>query len=350
MTDTPNEDPGAAIHQAKARVIEDYGPWTNDSIHLGGGVYTHEPWLDTRLRRVVQVVSDVLGGAIGGSRVLDLAFLEGQLGIEFALQGAEVTGIEGREANLAKARFARDVLKLDNYKPMLGDVRDLGTLGLEPFDVVLCAGILYHLEAGAAARLVHDVAAACRRVAVIDTHFSLQDVERFEWEGESYWGRTVQEHRPDAAPEEVDASLWYSLDNRTAFYFTRDSLANLLRRAGFTSVFDCLVPYEYYFGDGGEVVEQFNRNVLVAIKGDPVGVISSPVTAATPELPRPERSAFQPRHAVFERAGRKLDRLFTQLIPTTGPFTHRPPRSWRQRPSWKGSAGDGANGDGRKKD
>ena len=40
-------------------------------------------------------------------RILDLACLEGQYAIEFAMQGAEVVGIEGREANIQKAIFAK---------------------------------------------------------------------------------------------------------------------------------------------------------------------------------------------------------------------------------------------------
>lgn len=338
------------IRQAMARVVEKCGPWTADSIHLGSQVHTLEPWLDTRLRRVVQIVHDLLGGSVDGRRILDLAFLEGQLGIELALHGAEVTGIEGREANLAKALFARHVLGLRHYEPILGDVRDLARKSFEPFDVVLCAGILYHLEAADAAGLLRDVAGVCRRVAIIDTHYSLEERDRFEWNGETYWGTLVEEHRADANAEEIEASLWYSLDNRHAFYFTRDSLANLLRHVGFTSVFECLVPYEYYTGDdpatAEAMIERPNRSVFVALKGDPVRIISSPITDATPERRRPERSAFRPSHAVFERAGRKLDRLLTRVTGQSGTFTQLTPRSWRNRPIWRGKTGGGKESEG----
>jgi 2-polyprenyl-3-methyl-5-hydroxy-6-metoxy-1,4-benzoquinol methylase len=46
--------------------------------------------------------------------VLDLACLEGQLGIEFARHGSAVLAIDGREANLGKAKFAGETLRLDN--------------------------------------------------------------------------------------------------------------------------------------------------------------------------------------------------------------------------------------------
>ena len=45
-------------------------------------------------------------------RVLDLACLEAQFGIEFALHGSNVVGVEGREVNLAKAQFAKDIPQL----------------------------------------------------------------------------------------------------------------------------------------------------------------------------------------------------------------------------------------------
>src|SRR5207237_6924907 len=116
--------------------------------HLGDGIYTlsAEPTGDeVKLRRVTQIVSDVLGGRFEGARILDLACLEGMYALELASRGAEVVAIEGREANLEKARFAARALGLDvDFR--LGDVRDLGRDEHGEFDVVLCLGILYHLD------------------------------------------------------------------------------------------------------------------------------------------------------------------------------------------------------------
>ena len=56
--------------------------------------------------------------------MLDLASLEGMYALELARRGAEVIAIEGREANIEKARFAARALAID-VDFQLGDVRDL---------------------------------------------------------------------------------------------------------------------------------------------------------------------------------------------------------------------------------
>src|SRR5919199_94278 len=105
-------DVGAGYEDMVAR----YGPWTAHNVDLGNGLYTISPSPagdEVKLRRVVQLVSDLLEGQIAGARVLDLACLEGMYALELARRGARVTAIEGREQNLAKAQFAATALGLE---------------------------------------------------------------------------------------------------------------------------------------------------------------------------------------------------------------------------------------------
>ena len=98
----------SSLAEQKQAIIDQYGEWTNHNMHLADGLYTissdatpSEP----KLRRMTQIAMDHFGGSVEGLRVLDLACLEGMYGLELARQGAQVVGIEGREANLAKARL-----------------------------------------------------------------------------------------------------------------------------------------------------------------------------------------------------------------------------------------------------
>jgi 2-polyprenyl-3-methyl-5-hydroxy-6-metoxy-1,4-benzoquinol methylase len=55
---------------------------------------------------------------------------------------ATVVGIEGREANIMKAEFARKALGLSNLRFVQSDVRKLSISNIGAFDVVLCWGLL----------------------------------------------------------------------------------------------------------------------------------------------------------------------------------------------------------------
>src|SRR5438132_8218599 len=135
------------VIKKKKEIIDRFGAWTAGCIHLADEVYTFDdPFWDSRLRRFLQIAADLTREPLNTLRVLDLACLEGQYGIEIALHGADVLAIEGREANLAKVRFAKDILSLDNLKVLLDDVRHLDVHRHGHFDIVLCLGILYHLD------------------------------------------------------------------------------------------------------------------------------------------------------------------------------------------------------------
>jgi len=300
-SDTLNRDEIAAV---KKDAVERLGAWTAHNIHLGSGVYTMDaPQNDSRIRRVLQVAADITGKPLDKLRVLDLACLEGQFGIEFAQHGAEVVAIEGREANLAKARVVKDHLSLRNLELVLDDVLNLSPEKYKHFDVVLCLGILYHLDAPDVMEFVQRISAVCTRVVIIDTHFSLQDKESFTWNGHVYWGQRKSEHHSSASKDEKTGKLWQSLDNTKVFHFTRASLCNLLRHVGFTSVYECLNPYEHHnpHWPGPSVDDRHttwkNRTTFVAIKGQKQTVLSTPITDATPEIDRPERPEYFEGHS-----------------------------------------------------
>src|SRR5262249_350381 len=122
-------------------------------------------------------------------RVLDLACLEGLHSVEFALNGAKVVGVEGREANLAKARFTKDALSLGNLELVHDDVRNLSRERYGEFDVVLCLGILYHLDTPDVMKLAKNLAEVCTRVAIIDTHlrYGGRGLLRLERQSVSGW-------------------------------------------------------------------------------------------------------------------------------------------------------------------
>jgi len=271
-----------AVRTEKAEIERRYGAWTAHNVELAPGVFTisSEPSGDeVKLRRVVQVVGDVCG-RYDGIRVLDLACLEGMYALELAKRGAEVVAIEGREANIEKARFAARALGLD-VELVQDDVRNLSRETHGEFDVVLCLGILYHFDAPDVFPFVERLAEVCRGALVVDTNVSLSPQDEQRSDGRVYRGEGLFEHDPSSSQEERLRAVWSSLDNPSAWIPTRPSLLSLLARAGFTSVFECFVP--------AEPEKTPARLTLLALKGErqtPLLTPAPPTDAATvPEHP-----------------------------------------------------------------
>lgn len=207
---------------------------------------------DARVARVARIVCDLSGGSADGLRVLDLGCDQGNFAFKLAeLGAAEVVGIEARDqVNDALDRQQRD--GVTNARFEQGDVRSVSPETHGVFDVVLCLGILYHLDAPDVFKFVENLAGLTRRFAVIETNVSLSR-RRKEWHGgQEYWGKSY--------PEDISIPA-SAIDNRESFWPTKPSLLNLLQHAGFTTVAEVHVP----------VIPMFNAMrdhiVLIAHKG-----------------------------------------------------------------------------------
>jgi hypothetical protein len=271
------------IERNRSRIIEKYGPWSAHNIHLGGDVYTISNKIagdEIKLRRILQSVSDIAGKPLQSLRIVDLACLEGLYAVEFARHGASVVGIEVREANIEKARFAKEVLALENLDLVQDDVRNLCEAKYGQFDVVLCLGILYHLDVPDVFSFLQRISEVCRAFTIIDTHVGLPERSHV-YEDRVYWGSAYNEHAMDAAPELKATQLWASIDNPVSFWFTRPSLFNVLSHVGFTSIYECHVPTE--------PAKPADRVTLLAMKGTRERVLCSPLITEQPIEDLPER-------------------------------------------------------------
>jgi hypothetical protein len=290
-----NEAPSAESARAELEQFRrDHGDWTAMSIHLGDGLYTLDPKPDFRLLRLVQIASDLTNKPLDQVRVLDLACLEGHYAIEFALQGAEAVGIELRDAHIAKAEFARRRLGLERVSFQLDDVRNLARDVHGEFDIVICSGILYHLDVPDVFDFVRRCYEVCTRVAIFDTQIALSPRDTVRHDSDVYHGMWYREHEENADRETRLRDLWASVDNTRAFWFTHASLSNLMAKVGFSSFYECLDPY-VSVGD--------DRRTYVAIKGRRVEVRSSPATNEAAAEQRPERNTVAVNPVQGRRGG-----------------------------------------------
>lgn len=122
---------------------------------LGGGVRTATlgPELmsvhRTREAVIEPVAREALLAAGPDASAVDLACSEGWFAHRLLDWGAQrVVGVDIRPENIRRAELVRDHLGVDPGRLSLevGDVLDLDAGRLGSFDVVLCLGLIYHLE------------------------------------------------------------------------------------------------------------------------------------------------------------------------------------------------------------
>jgi 2-polyprenyl-3-methyl-5-hydroxy-6-metoxy-1,4-benzoquinol methylase len=299
------------IIQKRSEVITKYGPWTAHNIQLRDDIYTIAPEIigdEVKLRRIVQCVLDLAGGSVEGLRILDLACLEGLYAIEFARHKAACLGIEGRETNIEKARFAKQVLLLDNLEFAQDDVRNLTIEKHGQFDVVLCLGILYHFDAPDVFSFVERVAEVCRKICIVDTRITLRPKTSYVYNNNAYFGTRGEEHDPRDSKERKIAKLWASLDNNENFWLTRSTLYNLLSHVGFTSVYECNIP--------AEPEKPIDRITLVAIKGTVGHILSTPQMAGRPADKMPEHSHRE--NSLAAESLRQISRILPPSVRKVG--------------------------------
>lgn len=165
----------------RAIVAED-GPWTAASFEIAPGLWTLDDseWRTSRATFALRNACLMLDKPPERLRVLDLGCLEGSMSIPMAQRGCEVVGLEIRAPSLRKARFVSRVLDLPNTTWVQGDMLALETFGLGTFDLVLCFGTLYHVDAPDLYPFVRAIDRSCRGIAIFDTHVALTATETYQ--------------------------------------------------------------------------------------------------------------------------------------------------------------------------
>lgn len=232
------------IQKQKQEIINKYGEWTAHSIELAPNLFTVEgkEVPSGRPAHYVKVTQDFISQPLKELLVLDLGSLEGMYSLEFARHGSEVIGIEGRVENIEKAKFANEVFGFKNCRFVQEDVRNLNKENYGAFDVVLCCGILYHLDAPDVFIFLEKIAEVCKRLLIVDTQIAVEETKKwggkklvtFDYKGEKFSGWNHEENIAD--PQSA-------LNNSNSFWPDRKSLYRAIRRVGFLQIYEDLEPH-----------------------------------------------------------------------------------------------------------
>ena len=138
------------------RTVPTYGQGELDAIH-----HTRTRMLDAALDR------EFAGGFLELSAI-DLACHQGWFSAHLAQRGfGSVLGVDAREEHVVDAGLIRDLLGLDRLRLQRCDVMALDAVALGTHDIVLCMGLIYHLENPVGALRI--ARALCKRLCVIET-------------------------------------------------------------------------------------------------------------------------------------------------------------------------------------
>lgn len=223
-------------------------------------------------------------------RVADLGCLEGAYAVQFARMGFDTVGIEARQENVDKCNFLKDNLKLHNLSFVTDDVRNMAQYG--KFDIVLCYGLLYHLDDPAS--FLKTIGNSTEKMLLLNTHFAPERDARYSLgmfnhfvigplqkrikplytsknyrlssikTNEGYKGRWFREWSKGASKKKIEKLLWASYNNEKSFWMCKKDLTEAMRSAGFAHVFERfdytgdIFPHNY--------TDNFNRTMFVGLK------------------------------------------------------------------------------------
>ncbi|HXG58687.1 MAG TPA: methyltransferase domain-containing protein [Thermoanaerobaculia bacterium] len=177
-------------------------------------------------------------------RVLDLGALEGGLAFEMAREGWDTVGMEGRATNYEKCELIRRYFELDNLSFQHRDVKTLSRARDGDFDVILCCGLLYHLNDPV--EFLHTLRGVVtdRGFLFLDTHVApadpaatlnttpLSELVTIQNRGRSYEGRWAREPREGSVLDRE----WSAVSNEESLGLTHRSLIRAIYHAGFQSI------------------------------------------------------------------------------------------------------------------
>lgn len=157
--------------------------------------------------------------------VLELGSLEGGHTFQLAKKpGISILGIEGRDYNVKKANFVKDLLKIENARFVCGDLEKTRLTSFGNFDAVFCSGILYHMPKPW--NLISEISKITEKV-FIWTHYAPDEKGTIQVNG--YQGFWHKEFGFSGYKKPLKGL------SKRSFWVTQSSLMDMLNNYGFSN-------------------------------------------------------------------------------------------------------------------
>ena len=162
---------GSEISAEQIEILNANGPYSMAVWHSGEVSVGNEEGLSGRSEYFMKLIresilSNFTIDEIKNYSILDIGSNDGWVLHQLSdLPFKKMVGIEPREKNIEKGKVVREILKLNNTVDYR--VGDIESLGDEIFDIVICAGVLYHVESIPLA--LRKIRNACKRMVFIES-------------------------------------------------------------------------------------------------------------------------------------------------------------------------------------
>jgi len=162
------EPPNPPTREEAEAFVKKYSFWYH-RIYLGNGAYTMPP---TMADQVWALIKPTFPADLKGASMLDMGCNAGFFSILAKLRGAgRILGIEFLDVYLEQFEYIRKIWQMDiEYRLM--DAHDIGKID-EQFDLVMFAGILYHLKNPFL--VLEGIGQRCRDAVVVETEVIPED-------------------------------------------------------------------------------------------------------------------------------------------------------------------------------
>ena len=270
------------------------------NIDLGNGQVTRPGSPGTleqsdHLRSVLRTLQVLVPQSqIAATRIVDLGCLEGGYSLAFAKMGFDVLGIEAREDNVRKCEWVKSHFTLPNLRFAKDDARNLARYG--PFDVVFCAGLLYHLDNPVA--FIDLMGRMARRAVIVHSHYAQAEDPRYDspprpsllqriakrlgrpagppavtkhdyhlsalTRHEGRAGRWYPEFDEQVSPAQMEQAMMASYANLRSFWLVKEELIDAIRAAGFGIVYE---QYDFLpSAVDDDYIRRYDRSMFVGVK------------------------------------------------------------------------------------
>lgn len=162
---------GSELTKEQIEELNANGPYSMAVWHSGEVSVGNEEGLTGRSDYFMKLIRESIVNNFSLEEIRDLSILDIGCNDGWVLHQlsdlpfAKMVGVEPREKNINKGKVVRRLLKLENnvdYR--VGDVESLKG---ETFDIVICAGVLYHVESIPVA--LRSIREACKKMVFIES-------------------------------------------------------------------------------------------------------------------------------------------------------------------------------------